>query len=272
MLIAHITVVLAAADHTAADAGDAADIRHRVGGFGIGQGVHGDLGKINGILLGGGVDLGRIDAQTNNTSVFSGDAAYKMASLDLAAYLAVFDNGGHTVAAHQTAYFVAAGNRSVKSAVAQDAVVAARNAADGVSAAAGGHAAGNRQVPNLRLRGQIPKQALDRTLSANGHTGDPMAVAFQNAAENGNAGKCDAVQVNILFQQDQQVPAVAVQPAVLREFQKIFRCVDAQLRHGDFFSGDLFGGCRFSFAGGGFFLRVDRNRQAEQYRQTQQQT
>ena len=261
VLIAHVATVFALADDAAAGTGDTADVRYGADGFASGDGLQGNVGKLDLIFLGGGVDPGAVVAAADNAKVISHDATDPVVAGDDAFGMAAVDDTGDGVDAGDAAHVIRAGNRAVKEAVLDFTGIVSGNAAHGAAAPVGDDFSRDREVLNERGSVNIAEKSHIRAVLRDAEAGDGVTVAVKIAAENGNPCKIYACKVNIRQQNHTQVPAVAVQAAVFRKVQKLLLTQNAQGR-------SFFGGrCLIGVLG---FLGQRRYRQAENEKQTQQ--
>ena len=261
VLIAHVATVFALADDAAAGTGDTADVRYGADGFASGDGLQGNVGELNLVFLGGGVDPGAVVAAADNAKVISHDATDPVVAGDDAFGMAAVDDTGDGVDAGDAAHVIRAGNRAVKEAVLDFTGIVSGNAAYGAAAPVGDDFSRDREVLNERGSVNIAEKSHIRAVPGDAEAGDGVTVAVKIAAENGNPCKIYAGEVNIRQQNHTQVPAVAVQTAVFRKVQKLLLTQNAQGR-------SFFGGrCLIGVLG---FLGQRRYRQAENEKQTQQ--
>ena len=256
MGITHCFLIDTASDHTAADAGNTADVCNRIDRFRIGKILQCNIRKFHGILLGCGVHTGQIGTRPDNTGVFSGNAAHKMLSVDLSFRSAGLDQTRHTVAAGNTAYTIAAGKFTGKTAVQNLALITAGNAADFPAAAAGVDLSAHLQIGDHRRFRQMAEQAFSGAIIGKMDTLHSMTIAQKGAAENGDTDKVAVRKVQIRFQAYLQVLTVGVQAAIPGEGQKLLRAGNGKFERF----------CLFRR------LRVNRHGHAEQQHKTHQQT
>ena len=261
VLIAHVAPVLALPDDTAAGTGNAADIRYGADGFASGDGLQGNVGELNLVFLGGGVDPGAVVAAADNAKVISHDATDPVVAGDDAFGMAAVDDTGDGVDAGDAAHVIRAGNCAVKEAVLDFTGIVSGNAAYGAAAPVRDDFSQDREVLNERGSVNIAEKSHVGAVLRDAEAGDGVTVAVKIAAENGNPCKIYAGEVDIRQQNHTQVPAVAVQTAVFRKVQKLLLTQNAQGR-------SFFGGrCLIGVIG---FLGQRRYRQAENEKQTQQ--
>ena len=224
-IIAHVGIanrfpVDTAADHTAADAGNTADVGNRVDRFRIGNVLQGNIGQLHGVLLGCGVHRGQIGTIPDNTAVSACDTAHKMSSVDLTLSGTGFDQACDAVAAGNTAHIITAGKISGEAAAQNLALIASCNAADFLPTAAGMDFTVDRQIADNRGFGQSAEKAFHGTIGRDTDSRHPMTVARKGTAKNGNADKGRVAEIQVFFQAHIQILAIGVQTAILGECQK----------------------------------------------------
>ena len=115
--VANVCLVFAAADDTAAAAGNAADVGDGVDGFGTGQGIQRNVRNLDLILLGCGVDPGFVGAAADHTQILTGNTAHEVVTVEITDGAAVFDDTGNLIEARDAADPVCAGDGAPKTAV-----------------------------------------------------------------------------------------------------------------------------------------------------------
>ena len=96
--------------------------------------LEGNIGKLDLIFLGGGVDRRAVVAAADNAKVISHDAADPVVAGDDAFGMAAVDDTGDGVDAGDAAHVIRAGNRAVKEAVLDFTGIVSGNAAHGAAA------------------------------------------------------------------------------------------------------------------------------------------
>ena len=260
MSVADLSVVFTAADHTAAETGNAADVGNGVGRFGAGQRIQCDIRNIHGILLGGGIDPGVVHTAADDTLIFTGETAYEMVAVDLAGYGAVFDDAGNGIDACDAADPVRTGKTAAETAVENAASVVACDGTDLIAAAAGVDPAFQMQILDHSPFCKIPEKTLGGAIRRKAQAGDGVALAVKGTAENGDALKFHTGKIQIPFQGHQDVLAVTVQTAVFHQIQNALLRGQTQFQ-----SGFL----NFLFFFVLFCLGADRNCQVHKKQQAQ---
>ena len=187
VLIAHVATVFALADDAAAGTGDAADVRYGADGFASGDGLQGNIGKLDLIFLGGGVDRRAVVAAADNAKVISHDATDPVVAGDDAFGMAAVDDTGDGVDAGDAAHVIRAGNRAVKEAVQNFTGIVSGNAAYGAAAPVGDDFSRDREVLNERGSVNIAEKSHIRAVLRDAEAGDSVAVPVEIAAENGDS-------------------------------------------------------------------------------------
>ena len=187
VLIAHVATVFALADDAAAGTGNAADVRYGADGFASGDGLQGNVGELNLVFLGGGVDPGAVVAAADNAKVISHDATDPVVAGDDAFGMAAVDDTGDGVDAGDAAHVIRAGNRAVKEAVLDFTGIVSGNAAHGAAASVRRDRSRNGEILDDRRGVNIAKQTHVGAVLRDAEAGDSVAVAVEIAAENGDS-------------------------------------------------------------------------------------
>ena len=225
-IIAHVAVadasiVFAVTNHTCRCARNAADIRCRCRGFGIGDGFHSNVGKLHTVLLRCGIHFGTIHTAAHHTVVDPCNTAHKMYTTHGAPNGTIFNNARHRIHTCNAAYTVTATDVAVKAAVDDLSSVHTCNAADIGTAA-------NRR--NIRLQvqifhnssfRQITKQPLLRAFTIKLQPRNGMPISFKCARKIRNSGKLRFTQIDILGKNNRQAKAVSIQSAIFRKHQQL---------------------------------------------------
>ena len=195
--IAHISLVAAQPEHTAAGTGHAADVRAVELAVVAGDPGNGDVLNGQGLRRQHRIDVCLVHAVMHHTLIFAHDASQALAAPDVALHGAAVDPSGDLVHAHDAAHLAGTADRSVEADVLQGTGVDTYETSYLGGAARGGHPADELEIFDRGPLLDVPEQAPGGAVLLNGNAVNFMVLAVKNAAEGGDHQVFVAFQINI---------------------------------------------------------------------------